>query len=608
MDVDKHKRHALLSWMFVGVMVALTVILGILQYRWIGEVSLAEHDRLRAGLQTSLQKLSQDFNSEIAAACAALLPAPSDEEAETDEAYALRYARWRESTQHNGLFRRIALIRPEGETAVLRSLELDKAVFAAGEWPAEWSGLRDRIGARLSGEPGPRGPLVDEEGALIELPRFGRPDFAPAGRGLFFRGRPPGMRPPPREQRFIRPEVSWLIVELNLDYLRSYLLPELIQRHLGDSGKREYQVEVKPRDGPAKPIYASESGAASPIGTHADASVGIFDPQFEVVMRRIAGFRREGWRPGRSRMDIAPPDRGRWLLSARHRAGSLEAVVNQLRRRNLAVATGILVLILAAMAALLRFTRRAQRLAEVQMEFVAGVSHELRTPLSVIRTAGHNLGEGVVSSGKQVQRYGTLIADEAERLTSIVEQVLRFANAKAGRPIGAREPAPVQLLIDDALRATSKILEESRCTVEVHVAPDLPPVLADPVALKHALQNLLSNAAKYGMEGGWIGIYASVPVDSKEPAVEIRVADRGQGIPAEELAQIFDPFYRGKRALEDQIHGTGLGLSLVKRIIEAHEGTVAAGSEPGKGTEFVLRIPAAPAEQVDEFADTARRG
>ena len=89
--------------------------------------------------------------------------------------------------------------------------------------------------------------------------------------------------------------------------------------------------------------------------------------------------------------------------------------------------------------------------------------------------------------------------------------------------------------------------------------------------------------------------------------VEIRVADHGPGIPQDELGHIFDTFYRGKRAVEDQIHGTGLGLSLVKRIIEAHAGTVTAQSEPGKGTEFVVRIPAAPADQIDEFADTVNR-
>ena len=89
--------------------------------------------------------------------------------------------------------------------------------------------------------------------------------------------------------------------------------------------------------------------------------------------------------------------------------------------------------------------------------------------------------------------------------------------------------------------------------------------------------------------------------------VEIRVADRGPGIPHDELAHIFDAFYRGKMAVDDQIHGTGLGLSLVERIVKAHGGTVEVSSELGKGTEFIMRIPAAPAEQIDEFANSVNR-
>lgn len=240
------------------------------------------------------------------------------------------------------------------------------------------------------------------------------------------------------------------------------------------------------------------------------------------------------------------------------------------------------------------------------MQFVAGVSHELRTPLSVIRTAAHNLRSGVVTGGKQIERYGVLIVEEAERLTNIVEQVLRFASTKAGSPLGGREQTSVVSLIDSAIQATAASVAESGCHVEKHVGENLPPILADPVALKHALQNLLSNAAKYGAEGGWIGVTAASSAD--ESGVEIRVVDRGAGIPADELGQIFDPFYRGKRAIEDQIHGTGLGLNLVKRIVEAHQGTVTVTSSPAQGTEFLVRIPALPVEQRDEFADSISRG
>ena len=93
-------------------------------------------------------------------------------------------------------------------------------------------------------------------------------------------------------------------------------------------------------------------------------------------------------------------------------------------------------------------------------------------------------------------------------------------------------------------------------------------------------------------------------------AVEITIQDRGPGIAEKDQAYLFDAFYRGKKAIEDQIHGTGLGLNLVKRIAEAHDGTVTVKSEPGVGTEFTVRIPPAPARmpEQDEFADTIDRG
>jgi len=259
---------------------------------------------------------------------------------------------------------------------------------------------------------------------------------------------------------------------------------------------------------------------------------------------------------------------------------------------------GILLLILATVAALIRFTRRAQKLAELQMEFVAGVSHELRTPLTVMRTAGHNLQGKISSDPARVQRYGALIQEESQKLTSVVDQVLRFANVKAGRVIGERRPLKVDELIEDALEP------ESGCAIEKHIAAGLPAISGDPTTLKIALQNLLSNAAKYGT-GDWIGVSASVEHDRNGPMVEIAIADRGAGIPPGEIGKIFDPFYRGQRAMADQVHGTGLGLSLAKRILEAHGGALAVRSEAGKGTEFLMRIPAAPLEETHEFANSA---
>jgi len=602
MDNDKNKRYARLSWVFVGVLVLLLSVLGILQYRWIGEVSVAERQRLRTSLQASLQRLSQDFNSELNSAVAGLIPYPAQfEEYDPLDAYAAAYHQWKNSSPHSKLFRRIAVAVPEKDTIGLFILNIATGEYEKQPWPSEWNASHQRMLARINDNgPGPPrmgGPLQPQEVNLIEMPRFNRPEPGPP----FIRGRrdrnDSRPSPPPR----IR-EQDWFLAEVDPGYIRASMLPDLLTRHFGAQGKQQYQVEVVLRDHPGTFLYPEATAPANRIGPNADASVTLFDITFDQIMRRLGMFR--GRDAGRGRGNGPPqfiqaPDRGRWLLSVRHTAGSLEAVVNQARIRNLSVTAGILLLMLAAIIALLQFTHRAQKLAEVQMEFVASVSHELRTPLAVIRTAAHNLKGGVVSSTKQVQRYGTLIVEESERLTTIVEQVLRFANAKAGRTIAQQSPADIRTLVEETIASTSTVLDDSHCKVETRIEDNLPPVLADSNALKHAIQNLLTNAAKYGGEGGWIGVTVTSPHDS---VVEIKVADRGPGIPAEERNQIFDPFFRGRRAVDDQIHGTGLGLNLVKRIIDAHKGSVTVNSEPGQGTEFVLRIPTVPEEQRDEFA------
>jgi signal transduction histidine kinase len=253
----------------------------------------------------------------------------------------------------------------------------------------------------------------------------------------------------------------------------------------------------------------------------------------------------------------------------------------------------IIGLLMASVAALVRYTRRAQHLADLQMEFVAGVSHELRTPLTVMKTAGHNLQGKMSADPSRVQRYGALIEEESGKLAAIVEHVLRFANVSAGRVIGARESVSVAQVIDEAVAADRKIIEESGCVVETEIAPGLPPVLGDKTTLRHALQNLISNAAKYGHQGGTIRIVAAPGEKHGAPSVEVRVEDRGPGIPASELKQIFQPFYRGKKAVEDQVHGTGLGLCLARKIIEAHHGEIGVTSEEGKGSRFFVKLPVA---------------
>jgi signal transduction histidine kinase len=580
MRTGKNRRTAL-SWLFVAGLFVLCGVLGALQYRWIGEVSVAARDRLHGSLQASLYRLSVDFNTEIATACRALLPAdsgPGGTAAEAD--VAARYAQWKKTARRGQMFRRIAIAEPRNKTMVLRNLDPDKAVFETAEWPADWAPVKARMETMLSPELRQRrgfpGPPPEEQGMVFDLPAFGIP--AP--------DRPNG--------QFERGESFSLIFDLNPEYARDVLLPELLQRHLETAGTLDYQVEVLSRQHPPLVIYQSDPGAQ--VAATADASVGLFDSPYDQIFRRPPGPGGRGRGPGRGGPGS---DSGRWQMFVRHRAGSLEAVVARARWLNLAVTAGVLLLMMASVAALITYTRRAQKLADLQMDFVAGISHELRTPLAVIHTAAYNLRGKLAANPSQVEKYGVLIQQESGRLKDLVEQVLRFSGATAGRVIQDPEPLSVPDLLEDTLESAKAVFQGAGCVVEKHIDPDLPLVMGDPMALKQALQNLLHNAAKYGAgDSHWVGVSASRAGDGAHPAVEIRVADRGPGIPADEQAHIFEPFFRGRRALQDQIHGTGLGLNLARKIVEAHGGSIQVKSATMKGAEFIVRLPAVPAGEA----------
>jgi signal transduction histidine kinase len=572
--MEPFRQRAWLAWASVGVLATLCAVLAVLQYRWIGEITAAERTQLGEQLQVRLGTLSRAFNDQISNACAALEPAGSQiEQVGVEKAYTERYLQFRES--HEPLFRRIALVPRGRDSTDLLLLDLTTGKFARAEWPAEWAPIRQRILARREG--GPPGPMAERPG-VIELPRFALP----------------GSETGPGEQ-------PRLLVEPDLNYMAHTLIPAYLSRYLGS----DYDAEVVAAG--AGVIYASSPGIS--LENRSDGSISLMNvrPNPFGGRRGGRGFR-EGWErtPGGRGPMLPEPGQGRWLLLVRHRAGSLDVLVAQTRMRNLAVSAGILLLILAATAVLVRAARRAQQLADLQMNFVANVSHELRTPLTVIRTAAFNLRGRLASRPDQVERYGSLIQAESERLETMLEQVLRFASASAGHAIREREPVAVENLIDEGLRSSRASEPGAAWHIERCIEPGLPFVLADQVALRHALRNLIDNAIKYGTEGNtWIGVYASAVSGDGGPAVEIRVADHGPGIPADEQAHIFDPFFRGRRAIQDQVHGTGLGLNLVKRIVEAHGGTIRVMSQPMQGAVFIVRIPAAPPELQDEFAHTA---
>jgi signal transduction histidine kinase len=457
-----------------------------------------------------------------------------------------------------------------------------------------------------------------------------------------------------------RARADWFIVQLDRDYLRDHVFPELAERYFGSTRGLAYQVAVISIGPEHAALYASDHDFGSRGMADADFAINIFGPPIAALpphgvgllppppsSKDFAGQVRtfvdeRGWpeahsvnpRPSRSteesaagvasaavaghpggaspfirfepiRYDSPPSD---WQLVVKNRGGSLEAVAAAIRRRNLVISFGVLLVLAATTGIILITSQRAQRLARLQMDFVAGVSHELRTPLTVISSAADNIADGVVGNQQQVVRYGKVIKTQARQLIQLVEQVLLFA---AARDKGYRyhlQPLAVDDIVKAALESTAGLLSAAGVVVDKQVQPDLPRVEGDLVALSQCLQNLITNAVKYGGESRWIGLRASHNHDGRADEIRIAVSDKGVGIAPADLEHIFEPFYRSASVAAAQIHGTGLGLPLAKNIAEAMNGRLTVSSEPGKGSTFVLHLPVAGEAASREVPQAAAVG
>lgn len=291
-----------------------------------------------------------------------------------------------------------------------------------------------------------------------------------------------------------------------------------------------------------------------------------------------------------SRSTASPPDHA-WTILLRHKDGSVQSAVQATQRRNVLLSFGILGILGTGIILIFTSAQRARNLADRQMNFVAGVSHELRTPLAVILSASQNLADGVVSDPKRLQKYGELISHEGRRLTDMVENMLELAGVQSGKKKYAHEPIQVKELVEKALSTWNKPIQQNNFAVQVDIEPDIPDISGDPRALHTALSNLISNAIKYSNGQRSLEITAKSTHKYTRKEVIIEVTDRGKGIPHDEQAKIFEEFYRGQAATKAQIHGNGIGLSLVKKTMDAHQGSVSVQSELNKGSTFTLKFP-----------------
>ena len=236
---------------------------------------------------------------------------------------------------------------------------------------------------------------------------------------------------------------------------------------------------------------------------------------------------------------------------------------------------------------------REAYVSRLQTDFVNKVSHDLRTPLTSIRMFVETLQLDRIADPAQRKEALDIISAETQRLSQLITRLLDWARMESGKRSFDLSPQPLGPVVDDALRAVEPQRVQSGADLRREIPDDLPWVLADRDALGDALVDLLQNAFKYTGPDKRISVSARAAGN----AVEVVVEDNGPGIPGSDQKRIFDKFYRGKDPLDRSIEGSGLGLSMVKHVVQAHGGKVGVRSELGKGAAFTVLLPMAEARK-----------
>jgi signal transduction histidine kinase len=277
-----------------------------------------------------------------------------------------------------------------------------------------------------------------------------------------------------------------------------------------------------------------------------------------------------------------------WTLAAEPR--DPEGLAADFRRKRalrlLLIATSTLLITFGAFM-LTRIVSREIELASMKTSFAASVSHELRSPITQIRLKGEALQLGLAESEVDRQKHYDAIVRESERLSRLVDNVLDFSAIERGIKQYHLRPGDIATTVASTVEMMRGSVESRGIRLELSLPEDLPAVWHDADAVAQVLTNLITNAMKYGASGRWIG----VRLIEADGGVEVEVADRGIGISPQDAPHIFERYYRSSDPRARKHKGTGIGLAIVKYIMDSHAGRVSVASNPGRGTIFRLFFP-----------------
>jgi len=248
----------------------------------------------------------------------------------------------------------------------------------------------------------------------------------------------------------------------------------------------------------------------------------------------------------------------------------------------------------SGVVAVLHDITREKEVSQMKNDFVSHVSHELKTPLASITAYSEMLADGEADDEQTRKEFYQVIQGQAQRLNRLIEDILNVSRIESGLIKVQKEPVSLTILIEQQMQMIKGFAEEKGITVTGQKPIVYDQVLADKDMISQVIVNLLSNAVKYTPPGGTVRI--ETEVNETEEVVRVTVTDTGVGIPADEIAHVFDKFYRVS-ANNKQAKGTGLGLNLVKQIVEkVHDGRVFVTSQVGVGSTFGFELPLAAAE------------
>jgi signal transduction histidine kinase/tetratricopeptide (TPR) repeat protein len=347
--------------------------------------------------------------------------------------------------------------------------------------------------------------------------------------------------------QYTRNEIRGLL--LNADYLRDSVLYQVLQSNV-NSGKTRWIV--KGRD--EKTILKSEKSPSGSITVRTNFEGG-FPPWFVELYQN-------------------DPDLFETFLFSRRGIYFYMFIL----------IAGILIF---GLALTVRTVAHELELSKMKSDFVSTISHEFKSPLSSIRQLAEMLQSGRVPSENRRQEYYDVLVEQSERLTLLIDNILDFAKIEEGRKKFDFQMMDIGSLLQQIVSVIQDQVHHKDFIIQLEIEKPLPEIKADRESINQAITNLIDNAVKYSGDSRNIIVRAY----AEDQYLIFTVKDFGIGIRKEEIDKVFERFYRGGNELTRTVKGSGLGLTLVKQIVEAHHGKITVESSPGKGSTFMVRIP-----------------